>query len=225
MLAESKELRYDGKTFEYIQVSFSNDDAVLVEELKERALQLSNVVRPEDLGGWHRDDYTKYCRCLVGVIAESAFRLCVMKFSGSSNIRFNHLQIGSSLEQIDVRVVVGERPVEVEVRSSCSYKTSFERVFTGAFSIIGWYRTSTKRSEKIKDYYVQVVFLFDSAEIEKQLEQGLVLYFAAGASRKLLEAIGEWSDLDQPGAEFRIIKPIVKGQEPRKLILEMTMGR
>lgn len=77
----------------------------------------------------------------------------------------------------------------------------------------------------MKEYYAQIVFLFDALEIEKRLEKGLVLYFVGGASHKLLTDDGEWSNLRQLGAEYRIIKPIVKGQEPRKLILEMTRGQ
>lgn len=222
MQAVFKIINWDGRSYEYIEISLIGDDALLIEELKQRAVDLARVVRPEDPGGWRRDDYTKYCRCLVGVIAEAAFRHCVIAFGECKHIRFEHPQFGSLYDQIDIRLTVDERPLQVEVRSSCSYKMSLERVFTGAFSIIGWYKTLTKPSEKPKDYYAQIVYYFDANEVEKQLEKGLVLHFVGGASRQLLESSGQWDSLRKLGASYRVIRPIVIGTEPRELIAEMT---
>lgn len=151
VLAEPKELRYDGKTFEYIEVSLAKDDAVLIEEFKERALQLSQVVRPEDPGGWRRDDYTKYCRCLVGVVAEAAFRHCVIQFASSKDVKFHHQKFNTSFEQIDVGLIVNGNPVEVEVRSSCSYKTSFPHIYRSLLNnwLVSYIHQTRRESEGV----------------------------------------------------------------------------
>jgi len=217
LILNDKRLVWNGAAFDYLEIEFAKNDQVF-EKAIVQAKDLSEKVNPHDPSAVRRLKETIYNRTLAGVLSEIAFRYAISEVGAGKNFSFGKSQFTNAAEQIDVALITREEKRTIEVRSSGWYLTSLERVFTGAFSVIGWYVTRTKLAEKKKDFYVQMLYNFDSSTTEMQLTREVVILFAAGATRALLEEKGKDSDLKQLKATYRVINPLVAAIEPHRLI-------
>ncbi len=220
MILSEKTIKYANATFPYLEIGFEESDSEVIDMARKNAMLLSEKVHPDDPAGVKRDKETIYNRNLAGTLSEVAFRFSVTQLGRelNSNPTFAKPEFVPSKDQIDVVVTGTGGPRTVEIRSSGYYKTSLKRVFTGAFSIIGWYTTMSKPGERRKDFYVQMVYGFDATQTESIVERDLSIIFAGGATQELLEQRGYDTDLKQYRARYRVINPIVKGIAPKEII-------
>jgi hypothetical protein len=123
--------------------------------------------------------------------------------------------------EIDISVRVREVLFEVEVRSSF-LRNPLAWGITQGFDVIGWYTTLTKPVERRKDFYFRVLYNFRESEAFRYIENGVTLYFVGGASKGLLQGPkGYNDDLDQPGANYRLIKPICAARDAEQILEEI----
>ena len=130
--------------------------------------------------------------------------------------------------QIDLELKINGKHVSIEIRSSFSYKTSVGRLFgyplingKGAFSIIGWYTSSSKPKEIKKDYYIFGIHQYYPSKIREMLNSTVEVIIASAVSKNTLETEGYDSTLKQNGAKFRVINPIKNSTPPLDGIKEI----
>jgi len=220
MILSERTVRHSAGIFPYLQVDFEKSDSEVIDQATKNAMHLSEKVQASDPAGVKREKSAIYNRNLAGVLSEVAFRFSVSEVGRRISVgpTFANPQFVLAKDQIDVVVTGKGGPRTVEIRSSGFYKTSLERVFNGAFSIIGWYTTAKKPGETRKDFYTQMVYHFDSTKTEENVESGLSIIFASGASKELLKESGFDTDLKQYGATYRVINPLVKGIPPIDIV-------
>lgn len=148
---------------------------------------------------------------------------------------------GGSFSQVDIAVTnrLNNKSVSIEVRSSIvkksiEYDTS---VYNQDQSLVGSYSTENKAYEVIKDFYVTVLFRDTINRFKdnfgnpipnwriinsKQVNQyDIIADISGGASKNLLQSIGQHDDLDQNGADYRNIKPICKSNSIYDIVFEI----
>lgn len=217
--------------YEYYAVTFDyNQDSELLDGLIDKAREMSSRVNPHSSGGRYRQEGTRTNKLLGGLLTEAAVIEILRRFANEEGIP---LKITEStfiqdldlaklgFNQIDLRLLVKGAFVNLEIRSSFSYKTSLQRLFgvplidgKGAFSIIGWYSSQNKPCEVKKDYYVFGIHHYDPVEVIDRAQSRVQLYIAGIASKATLESLGFNSSLKQQGATFRIINPIKEAPCP-----------
>ena len=132
-----------------------------------------------------------------------------------------------SFDQIDIQVTnksTGNYKT-IEVRSSNIYKVKDKdnEVYNQDQSLIGSYSTKNKAGEIKKDFYVTLFFRHsqDTLTYIKKNNYGLTVDIAGAASRELLEVIGTQSNLKQNGANYLVIKPIIKSNSIYDIVSEI----
>lgn len=206
----------DKEGYGYYEVIFSRpEDSDLLEKIKLKAKKISNLVNINDPSGIARDDETIIIKNIAGLLAEESIKLILNKFIDENNINAEILEskYTTSLDQVDIKIKIKNKIKTIEVRSSFGYKTTFERMFEGAFSIIGNYTTENKSKELEKDYYLFVLHFYHPSELKNKLDTEITTFVIAGASKETLNEIGEIKSLKQDAAKYKIINPIIKAPD------------
>jgi len=204
------------KNYKYLTLSYTYEkDKNVLEEIKNKAFNLAKTVDVHSPSGRERSFEERKDKAAGGVLAEYATISYLKKLieEYSLNAEIKSTDFGSAKDQLDIKLDVNGKEKTVEVRSSFSYKTTFQRLFEGAFSIIGWYTTHAKPIEEKKDFYVFVVHYFHPKEILDRLSDKIQTHILGVVSKETLEKIGEDKTLDQYGAQYRVINPIIKAPD------------
>lgn len=226
MKTEIRKITKGEKTHAVLTYTLYPDDQITKEALKyaEKSHDDVSVFSPE---GRPRDKNERLQKCFGGALAENVVRHHLSEILGDEGPKptiKSNMMVHSTGQDIDVSIVDEGVSIEIEVRSSFSYRTTFERLFTGAFSIIGPYTTSTKPSEEPKDYYITVVYhSFRPSEIFEKLEKdGIEIHICGGAPQQVFFDRKQKRTLKQSGADYFIINPIIEAldySEIDKMIL------
>jgi len=210
----------------YYEVSFKPGDSLL-ESAKTLGLARAKKVHPAGTDGRRRPPDVILRRNILGVLAELATREILETAMRNKRISASITHSGVSEIQewgdteIDITILVGDKEFEMEVRSSF-LRNPLTWGITQGFDIIGWYTTLTKPTERRKDFYLRVLYNFRESEAPSYIESGLTLYFVGGASKALLQGPRGYNDnLDQQGANYRLIKPICAGRDADKILDEI----
>lgn len=211
--------------YRYITTTFKfSDDKDFLESIINEAAKRSGSVSPFSPGGVFRPLSVRFSKNIGGLLAEKAFRIYIENLIQAKRLNAKIVEVSELKEkivenmswyQIDFVLVVNGKRKTIEVRSSFSYKTSFQRLFgiplfngKGAFSIIGWYEHEHKPPEEKKDYYIFAVHFYPPTKILEKCRSEVTVYLAGAASEKTLETKGYDDSLDQNGAKFRVINPL-----------------
>ncbi len=228
--------------FQYYLVKFDYlNDKQIIDSLINKATELSSRVNPYSSGAELRSSSTRINKLLGGLLTEVAVIEILNKESRASNAIFQILDSTLVQEpaleklgfnQVDLKLRVQDSTLDLEIRSSFSYKTSIGRLFgfplfngKGAFSIIGWYTSTNKPAETRKDYYIFGIHYYHPDEILTKVKDKVQVHIAGAVSKETLERIGYNDSLKMYGATFRIINPIKDAPNPIsgfKEILKIT---
>ena len=212
----------------YITVTFQHDDKLLQQAITE-GVDLAKKVNPYDPGHAIRSSEQIKRRCICGFLAEITLRMLLKQQISEHNIDAKLLSSHTITEgpklgsQIDIPIKINNVRKEIEVRSSFPY-SSINVVITKLFDIIGWYQSPSKPMEYKKDYYLRVLYNFKEEDAMNHINTEIALHFVGGATRGMLEELGNWNDFDQQGAKYKSIKPICKGLDAIQ-IMNMIFSR
>lgn len=216
-IAPAGEKRKDFKVIEYI---IESSDKIYRYAL-DKAPELAKEMNGYSPSGKERDAKTILANCFAGCIAEAAiiYRLNAYAKELKKNVQAKPTLFDKNRDEDQVDILVYEEdnaeasPVSIEVRSSYgAVQNNFKR-YTEWFSIVGNYTSENKGKELVKDYYITVIFNFPQEDMYQKMADKEPVYFqlAAGCSRDFLEKNGEVDDLKNEGAEYMIVKPLIKG--------------
>lgn len=199
-------------------------DKDLIDAIILKARDLSIKVNPHSSGGQFRNEEIRTNKLLGGLLVEHAFlnlfdRLAVKHKVPFEIIDSSFTQDGDlesmGFNQIDIDLLLNQSKLEIEVRSSFSYKTTFNRLLgfplkngKGAFSLIGWYSSKNKKKEIIKDLYVFGILYHKPSQMLEKAKTNCKINIVAIASKETLSDKGYDDNLKQPGAIFKVINPI-----------------
>jgi len=216
--------------YSYVSITLTAiEDKEILDKIKERAKEDAKNVNKRAPNGDIRPDELITYNNLGGVLAEEVVKLYLKEEAKSNNlsIKIYSPPFAGYLDHRDIKIEINGKTKTIEVRSSFQYKTSLQRVFTGAFSLIGQYVTSYKRPEPEKDFYIQVIHRYENPEIIKKIEDSVEVLIMGGGSKELFSKIGEKRFLKQDKAEYLVINPVnqTKGVNfLTKEILEIKEG-
>jgi hypothetical protein len=167
--------------------------------------------------------------CILGSIAEHVVNELLNQYIARKKINAKITSSGlfrvqeEGQTQIDLELTVGDKSLEIEIRSSCVRNPiKWAVTHPKGFDIIGWYTTKVKSKEVRKDFYLRVLYNFDQTETMEHVANGITLYFVGGASKPLLQGSkGYDGSLDQSGANYRLIKPICAARDARQILEEI----
>jgi hypothetical protein len=222
---KSKPILYQGKKHVAIEYVLGKDDILFQDSFKyaENNYRNMNVFSP---GARKRSDEERFDKCLGGAIAERIVIYYITKNLCEHGIKAEiqtNLMVDEEGQDIDITLNYNEKSVSLEVRSSFSYKTTLQRIFTGAFSILGWYTTSLKPKETHKDVYITVVYHFWPGHIRERADNNnLRVFIAGGATKELMASKGKDKHLKMKGATYRVINPILEGMTTDQLCEEIV---
>lgn len=209
MIIEEKNL--DG--YNYVSVKFNvNEDKEILSRIKEKAKEDAIKVNKKSQAGKIREEDLIGYNNLGGVLAEEVVKVYLNYKAKENNLNVNIFspQFTGYFEHRDIKVDINGKIKTIEVRSSFQYKTTLQRVFTGAFSLIGGYITSYKREEPEKDFYIQVIHTYENPEILNKIDNEIEALIIGGGAKALFEEMGEKRFLKQERAEYLVINPINK---------------
>lgn len=211
--------------YRYISAHYDyGSDRNLIDSIIQKATNLSKKVNPNSSGGKYRSEEIRINKLLGGLLVEHAFLELIERLSTKHQVPFEILDSSFTQDgdlesmgfnQIDIDLLLNHNKLEIEVRSSFSYKTTFNRLLgfplkneKGAFSLIGWYTSSNKLKEEFKDLYVFGILYHQPSEMLEKAKTKSMINIVAIASKETLEKIGYDDSLKQSGAMFRVINPI-----------------
>lgn len=182
-------------SFRCLEVKISSDDPFL-EDVRQKAVPINNRLNSHSASaGVVRSDETVTADNLIGLIAEYACYEILKSQLGAKNVI--KPASGSSRNQVDIQLASGQT---VEVRSSCirnGLEFALFRVDRNSnrqyIDVIGpYYNTAYKAYENIKDFYMRVIYVGDTASVFSDIINGgnVVLYLTGGATKQMLEEIG-----------------------------------
>lgn len=209
MIIEEKSL----EGYEYISIKLNkNEDKEVLSDIKQKAEGDATKVNKRSPNGQIRDNNLIRYNNLGGVLAEEVVKIYLKNKAEEKRVL---IEIYSSpftghFEHRDIKIKINGKIKTIEVRSSFQYKTTLQRVFTGAFSLIGNYTTSYKGEEPEKDFYIQVIHRYENPEIMNKIDEEVEALIIGGGTKNLFEEIGEKKFLKQEGAEYLVINPINK---------------
>jgi hypothetical protein len=224
--------------YKYVEINFNyENDKDLVESLITKATSMTNKVNPHGPDGNLRPQDVRFNKVLGGLLAEMALIKFLELQASKNNVNFKIIDSTFNQEedlsklgfnQIDLKISANGLEKDLEIRSSYSYKTTFERLLgfplvngKGAFSIIGWYKSQNKPLEVKKDYYVFAIHRYLPSETQTRIFDKVTVYIAGAASKYTLEKRGENKPLLQNGAEFRVINPLTCVPDPIAVVDEI----
>jgi hypothetical protein len=237
MKFETKEI----EGYKYVSAFFNyNTDKEILDSILAKAEVLNEKVNTHSSGGEVRSSEIRINKLAGGLLVEHAFLKLITNLAEKYTVPFEVLGSTFSQEgdlesmgfnQIDLSVLLKKKKLEMEVRSSYSYKTSFERLLgfplkndKGAFSLIGWYVSKNKPNEVKKDFYIFGIHYYKPSETIQKLKTSVAINIVAIASKETLEALGYDDNLKQEGALFRIINPINSISDVVTVLKKLIIG-
>ena len=118
---------------------------------------------------------------------------------------------------VDIEIELGERKIDLEVRSSFGY-ARLHNLIDRYFDHIGPYTTSYKSNEEPKDFYLRG--LINEGPDNFSYEREHTFYFAGGVSYGLLKRMDRHKDFDQSGADYLVV-PLYMGMDAIEIIDEI----
>lgn len=167
----------------------------------------SGEIRPDDLILW---------RNIGGVLAERVIKIYLQRIIDENKIDAQILPspFTTHAEHRDIKIKVNGREKTIEVRSSFQYLTSIQRVFTGAFCLIGKYTTSFKFQEPDKDFYMTIIHRYPPEEILSKFDNSVEAFILGGGSKKTFAIYGSIDPkMKQRNANYITIRPIIKAPD------------
>lgn len=177
--------------FECLEVVISADDPFL-EEVRQKAKSINNKLNSFSASsGIIRSDETVSADNLLGLIAEYVCYEVLQNELGCQNVI--KPPSNGSYNQIDIKLL---SEYTIEVRSSCVRNGlefalfSVDRKTNKQYiDVIGpYYNNAYKSYENIKDFYMRVIYIGETASIFSNLLAGggIALYITGGASKEML---------------------------------------
>jgi hypothetical protein len=220
-----------GYEYRYLKIDFNySEDHVLIDNIKDKAMDLCNKVDPHSPNGLLRDGITRLQKNIGGLLAEEAVKIYITNIIEDKsldvkiiekNTKYNEIQDDN---QIDMTLKVKNTIKNIEIRSSFFYyirKNEPEKLFApykdkskSAASIIGWYTHKHKFKEVKKNFYIFVIHHYHPKEIINRCRRKVDLYIAGAASRATIEKEGQNQSLKMSGAYYRVINPLIKVPDP-----------
>ncbi len=210
--------------YNYVVITLNKkEDGEILSRIKQKAKDDATKVNKKAPNGRIRSDELIQYNNLGGVLAEEVVKIYL-------NSKTEELKVSAEifsppftghLEHRDIKIDIDGKIKTIEVRSSFQYRTSLERVFVGAFSLIGNYVTSYKGEEPKKDFYIQVIHRYENPEILEKIDDEVEVFIIGGGSKELFEKIGEERFLKQEGAKYLLINPINKTEGINALAKEI----
>lgn len=202
--------------FEVVVCKFENRDKDYVNIIKKADL-LKNLVNPHGPDGILRSSSDIEAMCFTGMLAEHAvltYLNSIFEKSGL-DLEARETTYDHEVENDQIDIVIFHKEVSIltiEIRSSFSYSSNTEKVYNEWFSLVGFYTTSHKPIEALKDIYITVIFRFDRSKMYMKLHnrEEIELHIAAGATKERLLEEGINYNLENKGAFYRVIRPIIK---------------
>lgn len=210
--------------YRWIKAELSETDNNLLEEIKKKAIETSKQVNPKNLGREIRDEKELFLHNLAGIFAEEVIKGYLTQIKESNNVKVIKRDFEGYGTHVDVDVEVNGVLKTIEVRSSFQYKTSISRVLNGAFAIIGPYTHSSKKQEKIKDFYITVIHRCEPLLFAENLDKfNSVTNIIGGVSKENLIKLGKKDDgnFKQKGVEYLEVRPIVSAPDVVDLFKEI----
>ena len=178
----------DIQGYKYITANYDYEsDSKLIDLIVQKARDLSKKVNPHSSGGKYRSEDIRINKLLGGLLVEHAFMELLKRLSFKHNVPIeildsSFIQEGDlekmGFNQVDIDLLLNQSRLEIEVRSSFSYKTTFDRLLgfplkngKGAFSLIGWYTSANKIKEVVKDLYVFGVLYHKPSEMMDRVNE------------------------------------------------------
>lgn len=188
-------LTTDRPSFRCLEVEISSDDPFL-ENVRQEATLINNRLNSHSASaGVVRSDGTVTADNLIGLIAEFACYKILKKELGDKNVVKPTSR--NSHNQIDIQLISGKT---IEVRSSCIRNGLNFALFSvdciskkQYIDVIGPYcNTAYKAYENIKDFYMRVIYVGDTASVFSNIINGgnVLLFITGGATKQMLEEIG-----------------------------------
>ncbi len=197
-------------SFRCLEVKISSDDPFL-EDVRQKAAPINDRLNNHSASaGVVRSAETVTADNLIGLIAEYVCYEILKNQLGDENVI--KPVSGSSCDQVDIRLTSGHT---IEVRSSCirnGLKFALFNVNRSSnqqyIDVIGpYYNTAYKAYENIKDFYMRVIYVGDTASIFSNIINGgnVVLYITGGTTKQMLKEIGYRKYMTSP-ADSRTTK-------------------
>ena len=237
MKFETKEI--EGYKYVSAFYNYINDKEAL-DLILAKSEELNKKVNTHSSGGKARSPEIIKNKLAGGLLVEHAFLELITQLTKKYVVPFEVLgstfnQEGDlesmGFNQIDLNVLLNKKKLEMEVRSSFSYKTTFERLLgfplkndKGAFSLIGWYVSKNKPNEVKKDFYIFGIHYYRPSETIQKLKSSVAINIVAIASKETLEELGYDDNLKQEGALFRIINPINSISDVVDVLKKIILG-
>lgn len=188
-------LTTERSSFRCLGVEISSDDPFL-EDVRQKAKLINNRLNSRSASaGVVRSDEVVTADNLIGLIAEFACYEITKNELGDENVIKPTSR--NSHNQIDIQLLSGKT---IEVRSSCIRNGLEFALFSVNRSngqqyidVIGpYYNTAYKAYENIKDFYMRVIYVGDTASVFSNIINGgnVVLFITGGATKQMMEKIG-----------------------------------
>ena len=210
-----------------VKVDFLTDNAMLQHAVKQAQAKTPHT-RRYNPSARRRSEQEVFNDQLLGTIADIACCELLQTYFNAHQARYllveRYDDIRSdnfvSPDLYDAKVVVegkNQSIAEMEIRSSVCNKVSVELMLK-IWHVLGWYITSNKSKEQIRDFYIRPIYhfnkyrgklIYNSADAEKYLLNGeLDLYIVGGATAQILEnkgRIDQGNGLLQQGATYQLV--------------------
>lgn len=224
MKISRKYVNNDTLGFEYLTVNYQYlNDKKIIDNIIEKTKDISQRISPFSSGGYRRNNKTIINRLAGGLLVENAYKVLLEKYS--QRIRKNLIIFNSNNDnknnQVDIEISVNNKNLKLECRSSYVPENENVDIFFKKYSLIGWYSSYNKPMEEIKDYYLGAFHQYKMSETIELMYSEIEIILTAGASKVFMEKNGKWNNLNQPGAKFKIIRPMIDACTIQKILDEI----
>lgn len=193
-----------------------------------KAKELWSQMNKHAPDGTIRSDETIFCNCFAGALAE----LSVIKQINALSEYCGYNIVAESTifdknadeDQIDILIKNQTQQRKLEIRSSYGNVQNNSKRYNEWFSIVGCYTTDNKSREITKDYYITVIFNFPQEKMIDILKtkKPISLQIAGGCDKNFLFKYGIDENLNNNGAKYKVIRPIVKGYSFSVLVIKIN---
>lgn len=214
----------------YLEFDFSKEDKIL-QSARDKAHEVATKLNSQYLGSKRiRSDNEKIASSTRGLLAEICTKEILKIEIKEKKLNAKLIESEGLVEtpdgttQIDLQIEIDgvEKPLDLEIRSSCVRNGTEFGIKSGFFNILGWYTHPTKKFEPPKDFYLMYLFPFDEKYTLSKFDEGFVMHFVGGATKTMLEGpLGRYKNLKQAGVKYCGISPICAGLEPSQIIEKM----
>ena len=186
--------------------------------LNEASQHSANIQNP---GGEERSPVVLSKTRYLGALAEDLIADGLRSIFGQSIQVFNRTFERHDIH-VDIEIEIGERKIDLEVRSSFGY-APMDELINIHFDHIGTYTTSYKSNEIQKAFYLRGLINKGVRDFCYRKEH--TFYFAGGVPYSLLEKMDMHKDFKQPGADYLVV-PLYMGMDVAEIVdlIKETVG-